>query len=68
VQVMRVRSMAALALGDIGRRAALGPVQRAMEGDDDPRVQLAAATAILKILNDRLTGTRPAAVASRPMP
>jgi HEAT repeat protein len=50
-QIMRVRSMAALALGDIGDRRALGRLKVQMETPDDPRVQLAAATAILKILN-----------------
>jgi HEAT repeat protein len=66
VQVMRVRSMAALALGNIGQRAALEPLKKVMEEDDDPRVQLAASTAILMILNGTPTDSRPAAVASRP--
>lgn len=51
LQVMRVRSMAAMALGQIGRRDALGPLQSMMENEDDPRVQLASATAVLMILN-----------------
>ena len=42
LQVMRVRSMAALALGQIGRPDALGPLKQLMENGDDPRVQLAA--------------------------
>jgi len=50
-QIMRVRSMAAMALGDIGRRDALRPLDQVMETDEDPRVQLAAATAILMIVN-----------------
>ena len=50
-QVMRVRSMAALALGDIGDRRALKALTKRMQTPDDPRVQLAAATAILMILN-----------------
>lgn len=50
-QIMRVRSMAALALGDIGDRRALGWLKVQMETPEDPRVQLAAATAILTILN-----------------
>lgn len=49
-QIARVRSMAALALGDIGRREALGPLSQLMQGSQAPAVQLAAATAILKIL------------------
>lgn len=50
-QLMRVRSMAALALGEIGDRRALEALARRMQTPDDPRVQLAAATAILMILN-----------------
>lgn len=50
-QVMRVRSMAALALGEIGDRRALKALAKRMQTPDDPRVQLAAATAILMILN-----------------
>jgi HEAT repeat protein len=50
-QIMRVRSMAALALGDIGDPRALRALRLRMEEPDDARVQLAAATAILKILN-----------------
>jgi len=50
-QIMRVRSLAALTLGEIGDRRALGWLKLRMEEPDDPRVQLAAATAILMILN-----------------
>ncbi len=50
-QIMRVRSMAALALGDIGNREALGSLAHLMQNERDPRVQLAAATAILMILD-----------------
>ncbi len=50
-QVMRKRSMAATALGDIGQPGALGPLKEQMEKSRDPRVQLACAAAILKILN-----------------
>jgi len=50
-QVMRVRSMAALALGAIGDRKALGPLAKMMEEPEEASVQLAAATAILMILN-----------------
>jgi len=53
-QVMRVRSMAALALGEIGNRKALGLLARLMERPEEPSVQLAAATAILMILNSSL--------------
>jgi len=51
-QIMRVRSMAALALGEIGDRRALLPLFKRMKDRSDPRVQLAAATAILMILDD----------------
>lgn len=50
-QVMRVRTMAALALGEIGDRRALKPLTKRMQTPDDPRVQLAAATAILMIID-----------------
>jgi len=49
-QVMRMRSMAARALGEIGNEAALEPLRKRMETPDDPRVQLEAARAILAIL------------------
>lgn len=60
LQVMRVRSMAAMALGEIRKPEALGPLQEVMEKADDPRVQLAAATGILMILNPKPTATGPA--------
>jgi HEAT repeat protein len=50
-QIMRVRTMAALALGEIGDPNALEPLEAMMENPEDPRVQLAAATAILMITN-----------------
>jgi HEAT repeat protein len=50
-QVMRVRSMAAMALGEIGDPRALEKLKKAMEDPEDPRVQLATATAILKIVD-----------------
>ncbi len=49
-QIMRVRSMAAMALGAIGDPEALPALRERLEKDADPRVQLAAATAILQIL------------------
>ncbi len=52
-QAMRVHSMAAQALGDIGDSAALPALQQRLEAQDDPRVQLAAAKAILQILGRR---------------
>lgn len=50
-QLMRIRSMAAMALGEIGDARALGKLRRTMEDPQDPRVQLAAATAILMIVD-----------------
>ena len=49
-QVMRVRQLAARALGGICARAALRPLRRQLNESDDPRVQLAAADAVLDIL------------------
>jgi len=49
-QVMRVRQLAAAALGAIDDRRALRPLRRQLEDSSDPRVQLAAADAILSIL------------------
>ncbi len=49
-QRMRIRTMAAMALGDIGDPRALPWLKQRMEEPDDPRVQLAAARAILMIL------------------
>jgi HEAT repeat protein len=58
-QLMRIRSMAALALGAIGDRAALPALRKRLEAQDDPRVQLAAAKAILEILNRDLLWNLP---------
>ncbi len=52
-QIMRVRSMAALALGAIGDRKVLPHLKTTMTESEDPRVQVAAAHAILEILNQR---------------
>lgn len=49
-QIMRVRSLSALALGAIGDKSALPRLKARMEAQDDPRVQLAAAKAVLDIL------------------
>jgi len=51
-QIMRVRTMAAMALGDMRDRRALPGLNACMETADDPRVQLAAARSILMILQD----------------
>lgn len=53
VDTMRVRSLAALALGAIGERRALPALERLAEASNDPRVQVAACYAICEILNRR---------------
>ena len=50
-QVMRVRQLAAVALGAIGDPAGLVPLAERLEDNSDPRVQVAAARAILRIIN-----------------
>lgn len=50
VQIIRVRQLAALALGAIGRAEALPGLARAIHEPYDPRVELAAALAVLQIL------------------
>ncbi len=56
-QIMRIRQMAAAALAAIGRMEALPALQDLMETNDDPRVQVSAAQAILEILAaDRARG------------
>lgn len=47
---IRVREMAALALGDIADRRAVPKLSAMLESADDPRLQIAAAKAILQIL------------------
>ena len=49
-QIMRVRQMAAVALGAIGDPAALPALAERLEDNSDPRVQVAAAKAILRIV------------------
>ncbi len=49
-QILRVRQMAAAALGVIGRSEALPALGELMEDPADPRVQVSAARAILEIL------------------
>ncbi|MGB2986427.1 MAG: hypothetical protein WBE26_11140, partial [Phycisphaerae bacterium] len=49
-QILRVKQLAAAALGAIGRADALPALSRLMEADRDPRVQVSAARAILDIL------------------
>ena len=50
-QIVRVRTMAALALGAIGDPAALPGLADTLRNPYDPRVELAAAMAVLQILH-----------------
>lgn len=50
-QLMRIRQMAANALEAIGDPAGLVPLAERLEDNSDPRVQVAAAKAILRIIN-----------------
>ena len=50
-ETMQVRSNAALALGAIGKRAALAALRNAAENERDARTQVAACYAICRILN-----------------
>ncbi|MCP4589882.1 MAG: HEAT repeat domain-containing protein [bacterium] len=52
VQTMRVRQLAARALGAIGKPEALPALCERMDHDVDPRVQLAAAMAIVQLTED----------------
>lgn len=48
---LRVKSLAALTLGAIGDPAAVDALVEMMEGDDDPRLQVSAAGAVLEIVD-----------------
>lgn len=48
-QILRVRQLAAAALGAMGRPSALPELVRMMKSNGDPRLQVSAATAILQI-------------------
>jgi HEAT repeat protein len=61
-QVLRQQQLAALALGAIGRPAAVGPLRQVLAESPDPRVQVCAARAILDIL--RADEGKPQAVAT----
>ncbi len=64
-QTQRVHQIAAHALGAIGDPRALPDLSRLMNGADDPRTQVAAANAILAILDRR---TPSATAGARPAP
>jgi HEAT repeat protein len=51
-QIARVRQLAAHALGAIGDAAALPGLRERMNRDEDPRVQLAAALAIVRLTDN----------------
>jgi HEAT repeat protein len=51
-RTFRVRQMGAVALGEIGESVAVPDLVRLMVEADDPRLEIAAATAILAILGD----------------
>ena len=53
-QMMRIRSMAALALGAIGDDRAVPALRRLMDTTTDPRVTVAAAAALLEVLTRTL--------------
>jgi HEAT repeat protein len=55
-QIGRVRTMAALALGDIGDESALGALAQVMR-TDAPEVRVAAAKAIVEIVDRRSAGS-----------
>jgi len=63
-QELRVKLLAAAALGAIGRTDALGVLAEKMQRDTDPRVQIAAARAILEIAGKR-AGLSPFAAAGQ---
>ncbi len=48
-QILRVRQLASLALGAIGRSDALAPLSKLLNRSNDPRVQVSVAMAILEI-------------------
>ena len=58
-RTLRVRQMAILALGAIGDPAAVPSLASIMNDAADPRLQIAAAKAILEILDGRTSGRRP---------
>lgn len=64
-QILRVRQMAAAALGAIGSPDALSALARQLETDPDPRVQVSAARAILEILDAERARALPFAVSDR---
>jgi HEAT repeat protein len=51
-QIMRVRTMAAMALGAMEARPALPDLKALMTDSTDPRVQVAAARAVIQILTE----------------
>lgn len=64
-QIMRIRQMAAAALGAIGDPAGLPALARRLEDNTDPRVQVAAAKAILRIVSRQERQSMPFAQQAR---
>jgi HEAT repeat protein len=57
-QTFRVRQLAATTLGAIGDRRAIVPLEAMMNDADDPRLQIAAAKALMDILGPKRTKQR----------
>ena len=55
-QILRVRQLAAAALGAMGDRAALGELLKIIEDNQDARIQVSAAKAILEIIAAQKNG------------
>ena len=58
-QLLRIRQLAASALGAIGKREALPALDEVMMSTQDPRIQVSAALAILEILHADELGEKP---------
>ncbi len=57
-QTFRVRQLAATTLGAIRDRRAVGPLEAMMNDADDPRLQIAAAKALIDILGPKRKNSR----------
>ena len=65
-QVLRTRQLAAAALGALGDPTALSALERMMNDSDDPRLQVAAAKAILEIISIQMGQRMPFATGQAP--
>ncbi len=66
-KALRVRQLAVAALGDIGNDEAEPELAKLLEQNDDPRLQVAAARAILEILEASRRDAFPSAAATGPL-